>query len=88
MMGAFVEIGRVNTSEQRSIAISRRGDGLYSLAQVVMMLGDEGKPMSVYFKGAFTLSGEGLLKIRNLINDLFDDNGDEKSKANFSPPEK
>ena len=87
-MGAFAEIGRASTSEQRSVAISRRGDGLYSLAQVAVMLGDEGKPMNVYFKGAFTLSGEGLLKIRDLINDLFDEEGNEKPKGKSKPPEK
>lgn len=81
-MGAFVEIGRTSVTNTKNVAVSRRGDGLYSLAQVTVVAGDDGKPMNIYYKGAFTLSAEGLLKIRDLINELFDDKGNEKPNTN------
>lgn len=77
-MGAFVEIGRTKVSEKKSVAISRRGDGQYSMAQVVVTQGDDSRPMNVFFKGAFTMTGEGLLSIKNLIGELFDEDGNEK----------
>lgn len=79
-MGAFVELGRTNVTETKSVVVSRRGDGLYSLAQVTVALGDEGKPMNIFFKGAFTLSADGLLKIRNLIDTLIDEQGNERQR--------
>lgn len=79
-MGAFVELGRTNVTETKSVVVSRRGDGLYSLAQVTVALGDEGKPMNIFFKGAFTLSADGLLKIRDLIDTLIDEQGNEKQR--------
>ena len=76
-MGAFVEIGRTKITGSREVAISRRGDGMYSLAQVTEVLGDDDKPMSIFFKGAFTMNSKGLLKIRDLINESFDEEGNE-----------
>ena len=79
-MGAFVEIGRVNITNTRGAAISRRGDGMYSLAQVTEVVGDDQKTMSIFFKGAFTMDGKGLLRLKDLIDELFDENGNEKKK--------
>lgn len=79
-MGAFVEIGRVNITNTREVAISRRGDGMYSLAQVTEIVGDDQKKTSIFFKGAFTMDGKGLLRVKDLIGELFDENGNEKKK--------
>jgi len=77
-MGAFVELGRVEVTKTKNVAISRRGDGKYSMAQVVVTKGDDGKDMNVFFKGAFTMDAIGLLKVRDLIDELFDEEGNEK----------
>jgi len=79
-MGAFVEIGRANITNTKQVAISRRGDGMYSLAQVTEVVGDDQKTMSIFFKGAFTMDGEGLLRLKDLIGELFDENGNERKK--------
>ena len=79
-MGAFVEIGRTKIAKTRDVVISRRGDGMYSLAQATEIVGDDQKPVSIFFKGAFTMDGKGLLRLKNLIDELFDENGNEKIK--------
>ena len=79
-MGAFVEIGRANITNTREVAISRRGDGMYSLAQVTEVVGDDQKTMSIFFKGAFTMDSKGLLRLRDLIGELFDEDGNERKK--------
>jgi hypothetical protein len=79
-MGAFVEIGRTNITNTREAVISRRGDGMYSLAQVTEVVGDDQKAVSIFFKGAFTMDSKGLLRLKNLIDELFDENGNEKKK--------
>jgi hypothetical protein len=79
-MGAFVEIGRAKITNTREAVISRRGDGMYSLAQVTEIVGDDQKKMSIFFKGAFTMDSKGLLRLKDLIDELFDENGNEKKK--------
>lgn len=79
-MGAFVEVGRIRVTNTREVAISRRGDGMYSLAQSTEVPNEEGNPMRIFFKGAFSMDGAGLLKIRDLIDEIFDENGKEKNK--------
>jgi hypothetical protein len=79
-MGAFVEIGRARITNTREAVISRRGDGMYSLAQVTEVVGDDQKKTSIFFKGAFTIDGKGLLRLKDLIDELFDENGNEKKK--------
>lgn len=79
-MGAFVEIGRANITNARDAVISRRGDGMYSLAQATEVIGDDQKTVSIFFKGAFTMDGKALLRLKDLIGELFDENGNEKKK--------
>lgn len=79
-MGAFTEIGRTHITNTRDAAISRRGDGMYSLAQVTEVDGNDGKEMSIFFKGAFVMDSVGLLNLRDLINRLFDEEGNERVK--------
>ena len=79
-MGAFVEIGRAKITNTREVVISRRGDGMYSLAQMTEVVGDDQKKMSIFFKGAFTMDGKALLRLKDLIDGLFDENGNEKKK--------
>ena len=79
-MGAFVEIGRAKITNTREVVISRRGDGMYSLAQATEVVGDDQKKVSIFFKGAFKMDGKGLLRLKDLIDELFDENGEEKKK--------
>lgn len=79
-MGAFTEMGRTHITNTRDAVISRRGDGMYSLAQVTEVDGNDGKKMSIFFKGAFTMDSVGLLNMRDLINRLFDEEGNERAK--------
>ena len=79
-MGAFVEIGRTKIAKTRDAVISRRGDGMYSLAQATELVGDDQKKVNIFFKGAFTMDGKGLLRLKDLIGELFDENGNEKKK--------
>ena len=53
---------------------------MYSLAQVTEVVGDDQKTMSIFFKGAFTMDSKGLLRLRDLIGELFDENGNERKK--------
>ena len=79
-MGAFVEIGRAKITNTREVVISRRGDGMYSLAQATEVIGDDQKKTSIFFKGAFTMDSKGLLRLKDLIDELFDEDGNEKKK--------
>jgi hypothetical protein len=79
-MGAFVEIGRTRITNTREAVISRRGDGMYSLAQATEVIGDDQKKTSIFFKGAFTMDSKGLLRLKDLIDELFDEDGNEKKK--------
>jgi|GEM_PF-6097958 len=79
-MGAFVEIGRARITKTREAVISRRGDGMYSLAQAAEVVGDDQNKVSIFFKGAFIMDSKGLLRLKDLIDELFDENGNEKKK--------
>jgi hypothetical protein len=79
-MGAFVEIGRARITKTREAVISRRGDGMYSLAQATEVVGDDQNKVSIFFKGAFIMDSKGLLRLKDLIDELFDENGNEKKK--------
>ena len=79
-MGAFVEIGRARITKTREAVISRRGDGMYSLAQAAEIVGDDQNKVSIFFKGAFIMDSKGLLRLKDLIDELFDENGNEKKK--------
>ena len=64
---SYEEIARVKMSDTRDIILSKCSKGGYTIAQKVMIDGDE-KPVSIFLKGAIRANDiESLVNIKEMI---------------------
>lgn len=70
-MGAFKEIGRVQTGKDTNIVVSRTGEEKIVLAKSMTYKDEDGRDRSFYYKHALTLNDMSKVKeLRNILNDI------------------
>lgn len=66
-MGAFKEIGRVQTGEKNSIVFSKTGEGKFILAKCLKFLDENNNPKNFFYKNALDMTKEGLEQLYEII---------------------
>jgi len=66
----FIERGRTEIGLNKSLVVSLRTDGFYSLAQVIHAATDTQDEMSVFMKNAITIKRAGLVSMSQLLTKI------------------
>lgn len=69
----FEELGRIEIGLNKSLVVSRRSDGFFSVAQVIHAATDTQDNMSVFMKNAITVKSVGLVNMRDLFVKIVDE---------------